>query len=174
MIRRFVAGVATLGIRFYASACVLNCPVSDRFEILSGGTIHGHVGAAGRESITLGPGKSSISRRYDVPGLRIILFQARGRADSERDTGLVRARCFDRHGRKVMEVSQAFDPKKIRDGAEAGVYFKTQANTVYIVVGIEASNGAARESRRWNRPSSKTTTRIASNMHPNATLRWST
>lgn len=99
----------------------------------------------GNVSIRLGPGASSVNQRYKVPGLRIMWFGAKAAFSSAGMEAVVRVRCYDAHNRVVMELKEKFDSVKAhtKTGAEAGIYFKTQANTAYIIATIGKPHTAA-------------------------------
>lgn len=81
--------------------------------------------------LVLGPGKASVGRRYDVPGLRILWFGAT--LKPEGSEGKIRLRCFDKGGKLLMDLDGGPNPK---DGA-AAIYLKTPWKTAYAILGIE-------------------------------------
>jgi len=100
--------------------------VVGKADVLQEGAIEG------KSSARLGPGKASVSQRYDVPGLRVLLISAKARAGSPVSSGLLRAKCFDAKGKKLMELSSDFGDSKLvaAKGTESALYFKTHAYTV--------------------------------------------
>ncbi len=139
-----------LGLALHAQAAPdPNYIVNGGFENeLSGWTTEGEVhldrsnALAGQVSVSIGPGKGAIRQRYDIPGLRIVESGATARFSSSDVEAMVRVQCFDSHNRQVMDLKQVFDSKKALDkkGVGAGIYFKTQAHTAYIVVSIEKTS----------------------------------
>lgn len=96
---------------------------------------------AGTPALWLGPGKASVRQRYEIGGLRIVGFGAQMRIDPG-ETGLVRARCFDKHGHVLMEIVTKTGEKCIQPSGDwVGTYFKTQAHTAYIQIAIEKDLG---------------------------------
>lgn len=79
-------------------------------------------------TLTIGPGKGAVRQRYEVPGLRVLLFGA-----TLRGNGQIRLQCFDRRNRSLMDLNAGPDPQK----GGAGIYLKTQANTAYVILSIE-------------------------------------
>lgn len=123
--------IPALALFAAASTLVINPGFEDG---LNGWRVKGEVRVetgqpiSGKASLVVGPGNGSVEQRYDVPGLRILLFTAKM---SGRE-GRIRLRCFDRRGRVVMEQTAEPDDK-----GSAGIYLKTQARTAYVTLGVE-------------------------------------
>jgi len=97
----------------------------------------------GAASARLGAGKASVSQRYKISGLRIMGFGAKAVFSNPSTQVKVHARCFDAKNKLVMDLSAPFDTKNAatKKGAEAGLYFKTQGHTAYMIVSIEKEAG---------------------------------
>ncbi len=95
--------------------------------------------------LRFGPGIGSASQKFDIPGSRIVEFSAKSRFEGEDVAARIRAQCFDARNRVVMDLTQIFDSKKgaTKEGSSAGIYFKTQAHTAYLVVSIEKTAKSA-------------------------------
>lgn len=129
--------------------CAMAASATDRNYLVDGkfeeGLAHwGHEGAAKAEggAVTLGAGHAAVWQRYDVPGLRIVWFGALVKP-SPGATAYVRARCYDGHGRVLMDLRQAVDPKK----PDTGLYFKTHVVTSHLLVSVEKEGAGAAEVR---------------------------
>ena len=101
--------------------------------------LDGDIHSPSKTIFHFGRGRGSVSQKFDIPGLRIVEFSANARFDAADGTARIRVQCFDARNRVVMNLDQAFDPKKAAtiDGAPTGIYFKTQAHSAYLVVSIE-------------------------------------
>lgn len=99
---------------------------------------------SGKASLRIGPGKGLVTQRYAVPGLRIIWFGATAQVSSIQVQAEIRVRCLDARDRVVMNLRQPLDIKKglSPKGDSPGIYFKTQAQTCSIEVGIEKLSAA--------------------------------
>ena len=86
-------------------------------------------------AVHLGPGKGAVTRRYSVPGLRILWFGATMTPSAPGVTGDVRLRCYDAKDRLLMDLSApaSTDPKQ----AVPAIYAKTQARTAYVTLSLE-------------------------------------
>lgn len=89
------------------------------------------------KALKIGPGKGAVRRRYDVPGLRVLLFSATLAPSAPEVATQIRLQCFDRRGRLLMDLKASPD---LKNGA--GIYTKTQANTAYVVLSIEKNSDA--------------------------------
>jgi len=126
-----------------------NVLVNGQFETdLSGWTTEGTVALSatapleGKNSLQLGPGAAAVHQEYRIGGSRIVWFGAHLKADAS-VTGYVRAQCYAADGKRVLDLRQSFDPEKAKakEGTETGLYFKTQAKTIKLVVSIEKEAG---------------------------------
>jgi lysophospholipase L1-like esterase len=91
----------------------------------------------GGRSLRLGPGTGAVWQRVPVGGLRILTVGVSLQGTPPSVAGQVRVQCYDRQDRLVMDLAQPLDPKKT-DGT--GIYFKTHARTVALVVRIEKTS----------------------------------
>jgi lysophospholipase L1-like esterase len=90
----------------------------------------------GGQAVRLGPGKASISQRYDMPGLRVVWLGATVQAGPPGTAGALRIQCFDAGAHLLMDTHQDIKP----DDAAAqspSIYFKTQAHTAYVILSLE-------------------------------------
>lgn len=93
--------------------------------------------------VQIGPGGGAVRQRYPMKSLRIIYFGANLLPDPVSGGGVVRVECYDKTDRRVMDLRQELDPKKVTaKGVEVGLYFKTHGRTASIVVSIERESSA--------------------------------